>query len=305
MIYSDITKLIGNTPIVELSRLGADVPAIILAKLESFNPAGSSKDRVGLRLLEDAEQKGLLKPGGCVIEPTSGNTGLGLAVAAALKGYRVILTMPDSMSPERQKLLKAYGAEIVLTDGKLGLPGSIERAKTLQAEIAGSFIAGQFTNPANPAAHYYGTGPEIREQLGDSLDIFVACAGTGGTISGTGKYLKEHYAGLRVVAVEPAGSPVLSGGKPGPHGLQGIGPGFVPEVLDRGVIDEIIQVTEEEAYCCGRRSARCEGVLVGITSGAALFAAMQLGRRPENVGKTILALLPDSGERYLSSPMFA
>lgn len=304
-VYKKITDLIGNTPLLDVSDfLKEPLPATILAKLEYFNPAGSVKDRVAAAMVDDAEQKGLLKAGATIIEPTSGNTGIGLAAVAAARGYRVILTMPETMSVERRKLLAAYGAEIVLTEGAKGMTGAIEKAEELAKEIEGSFIPGQFVNPANPAAHFATTGPEIYRDTDGKVDIFVAGAGTGGTVSGTGNYLKSQNPHIKVVAVEPAASAVLSGGKAGAHGLQGIGAGFVPQVLDTSVYDEVMPVTDEAAYEAGRALARNCGVLVGITSGAALWAAAQLAKRPENKGKVIVALLPDTGERYLSTPMF-
>ena len=305
-IYRSVTELIGETPLLELQNYKAAhaLSATVLAKLEYFNPAGSAKDRVALLMIEEAEQRGVLKPGAVIIEPTSGNTGVGLAAVAAARGYRVMLTMPDTMSVERRNLLKAYGAEVVLTDGAKGMAGAIQKANELAAEISGSFIAGQFENPANPAAHYAATGPEIWRDTDGRVDIFVAGVGTGGTISGVGKYLKEQNPNVRVVGVEPAGSAVLSGGKAGPHGLMGIGAGFVPNTLNTEIYDEIIPVTEDEAYATGRELARSEGVLVGITSGAAVYAAGELAKRPENHGKVIVALLPDTGERYLSTPLF-
>lgn len=305
-IYHNVTELIGHTPLMELCHYqqANGLNATLLAKLEMFNPAGSAKDRVGLSMLDDAEKRGLLKPGATLVEPTSGNTGVGLACVAATRGYRVILTMPETMSQERRSLLKAFGAELVLTDGKKGMAGAIEKAQELLATIPGSIQPGQFVNPANPAAHYASTGPEIWQDTEGKVDIFVAGVGTGGTITGVGRYLKEQNPAVRVVAVEPAGSPVLEGGKPGPHGLMGIGAGFVPEALDTSVYDEIIPVTEAEAYAAGRFLARKEGLLCGITSGAAVHAAGLLAKRPENQGKVIVALLPDTGERYLSTPMF-
>lgn len=306
-IAHSVTDLIGRTPLLELERYGRDnaLPATLLAKLECMNPAGSVKDRVALSMILDAEARGALQSGGTIIEPTSGNTGIGLASVAAARGYHVILTMPDSMSVERRALLKAYGAELVLTEGRLGMSGAIAKARELHEAIPGSLLAGQFDNPANPQAHVRTTGPEIWQDTDGRVDVFVAGVGTGGTLTGVGRYLKERNPAIRVVAVEPAGSPVLSGGKPGPHGLMGIGAGFVPKVLDPGVYDEILTVTEAEAYAAGRALARTEGVLVGITSGAAVHAARLLALRPENEGKVIVALLPDSGERYLSTPMFS
>ena len=304
--YNDITELIGRTPLLKLSRFAKDTGALaeIYGKLEYFNPAGSAKDRIAKAMIEDAEAKGLLKPGSVIIEPTSGNTGIGLAAIAAAKGYRVILTMPETMSAERRSLLKAYGAELVLTEGGKGMQGAIEKAAELAAVIPGSFIPDQFSNPANPAAHFASTGPEIWEDTYGQIDIFVAGVGTGGTITGVGEYLKSKNPGIKVVAVEPATSPVLSKGVAGKHGLQGIGAGFVPRTLNTGIYDEIIPVNDEDAYAAGRAMAVKEGILVGISSGAAAFAALELAKRPENAGKLIVALLPDSGERYLSTPMF-
>lgn len=306
-IYSNITQLIGHTPLVELGRYAANraLPAQIVAKVEFFNPAGSAKDRVGLAMLEDAEARGLLQPGAMIIEPTSGNTGVGLAAAAATRGYQVVLTMPDTMSLERRNLLKAYGARVVLTEGAKGMAGSIEKANELAAANPGSFIPGQFDNAANPAAHFRSTGPEIWQDTDGQVDIFVAGVGTGGTITGVGRYLKQQNPNVKIVAVEPAGSPLLSQGHAGPHGLQGIGANFVPSILDTGLLDEIITVTDEDAYAAGKALAREEGMLVGITSGAAVHAAAQLAQRPENKGKLIVCLLPDTGERYLSTKMFA
>ncbi len=306
-IYGDLTELIGNTPLVELKNFEKQegLGARLLAKLEYLNPAGSAKDRIARAMIEDAERAGRLKPGGVIIEPTSGNTGIGLAAVAAAKGYRTVIVMPDSMSVERCLLMKAYGAELVLTPGAKGMAGAIERAEELAKELPGSIVAGQFVNPANPAAHYATTGPEILRDTAGEVDCFVAGIGTGGTITGTGRYLKSEKPGVRVIGVEPAGSPVLTAGKAGPHGLQGIGAGFVPEVLDREVLDEVLTVTEEEAYAAGRQIARSEGYLVGISSGAALSAAIRVARRPENAGKTVVVLLPDTGDRYLSTPMFA
>jgi len=307
-IYKSALELIGHTPLLQVDHYAREqgvTNALLLAKLEYFNPAGSVKDRVALSMVEDAEKKGILKPGATIIEPTSGNTGIGLAAVAAVKGYRVILTLPETMSVERRNLLKAYGAELVLTDGAKGMAGAIEKAEELRKEIPGAVIAGQFENPANPSAHMASTGPEIWEDTDGKVDIFVAGVGTGGTLTGVGVYLKSKNPDIKVVAVEPADSPVLSGGKPGAHELQGIGAGFVPTVLDTKVYDEIITVTTREAYASGSLLARREGILVGITSGAALHAAAVLAKRPENRGKTIVALLPDSGDRYLSTPMFA
>ena len=306
MIYKSAAELIGRTPLMELSNYEKKngLKATILAKLECFNPAGSAKDRVAAAMIADAEEKGLLKEGSVIIEPTSGNTGIGLASVAAAKGYRVILTMPDTMSAERRNLLKAYGTELVLTEGAKGMAGAIARAEELAASIPGSFIPGQFDNPANPAAHFASTGPEIWADTEGKVDIFVAGVGTGGTITGAGLYLKQMNPDIRVVAVEPDASPLLSEGKAGPHGLQGIGANFVPSVLDTGIYDEIIRVTNEDAYAAGKAVARAEGILVGITSGAAVWAAAELAKRPENEGKVIVALLPDTGDRYLSTPMF-
>ena len=298
--------LIGNTPIVRLHGVekALSLEASIYAKVEAFNPAGSAKDRVGMALINDAEERGLLSPGAAIIEPTSGNTGIGLASYAASRGYRVILTMPDTMSVERRNLLAAFGAEVVLTEGAKGMQGSIDKANELAARIEGSFIPGQFDNPANSKIHYETTGPEIYRDMDGNVDIFVAGVGTGGTITGVGRYLKKQNPKIRVVAVEPASSPLLSGGEAGPHGLQGIGANFVPSVLDTGVYDEIITVTDEDAYEKGRLIASREGFLAGITSGAAVHAAAALATRPENKGKNIVALLPDTGDRYLSTPMF-
>ena len=306
-IYHSAEELIGRTPLLELKHIqeAEGLQATILAKLEYFNPAGSVKDRVAKAMIEDAEARGALKPGSVIIEPTSGNTGIGLAMVGTVKGYRVIIVMPDSMSEERRRIIRAYGAELVLTEGAKGMKGAIARAEELAAEIPGSFIPMQFENPANPAAHRAATGPEIEADTDGRVDIFVAGVGTGGTITGAGEYLKEHIPGVKVVAVEPDASPVLSGGKPGPHGLQGIGAGFVPKALNTAVYDEVIRVTNEDAYATGRMIGRTEGVLVGITSAAAVWAAMQLAKRPENAGKTIVALLPDGGDKYLSTPMFA
>lgn len=306
-IYTSLQQLIGATPLLELCNLEKEdnLAARVLAKLEYFNPAGSAKDRVALAMILDAEEKGILRPGSTIIEPTSGNTGIGLAAVGTARGYRTIIVMPDSMSRERQLLMGAYGAELVLTPGALGMTGAIARAEELAAGIPGSFIPDQFGNPANAGAHYRTTGPEIWADTEGDVDIFVAGVGTGGTITGTGRYLKEQRPGVRVVAVEPADSPLLSGGKAGPHGLQGIGANFIPSVLDTTVYDEVIPVTTEDAYAAGRRLGKTEGVLVGISSGAALHAALELARRKENAGKTIVVLLPDTGDRYLSTPMFA
>ena len=306
-IYESATELIGHTPLLKVNNYAKEVgvtDATLLAKLEYFNPAGSVKDRIALAMIEDAEKKGQLKPGATIIEPTSGNTGIGLASVAAAKGYRTILTLPETMSVERRNLLKAYGAELVLTEGAKGMKGAIAKAEELQKEIPGAVILGQFDNPANPAAHAATTGPEIWEDTEGKVDIFVAGVGTGGTVTGIGTYLKSKNPNVQVVAVEPADSPVLSGGKPGPHKLQGIGAGFVPSILNTQIYDEVFTVTTDEAFETGRQIAHKEGILVGITSGAALYAAVQLAKRPENKGKTIVALLPDSGDRYLSTPMF-
>lgn len=306
-IKKSVVELIGKTPLMEVTHYAREhgvTDARLLVKLECLNPAGSVKDRVALHMIEEAEGTGRLQPGATIIEPTSGNTGIGLAMAAAAKGYETILTLPETMSEERRKLLKAYGAKLVLTAGDQGMAGAIEKAKELQASIPGAIILGQFENPANPAAHRRTTGPEIWEDTEGKVDIFVAGVGTGGTITGIGEYLKEKNPQVIVVAVEPEGSPVLSGGRAGQHGLQGIGAGFVPEVLNTGIYDEVIRVSDADAYAAGRAAARQEGVLVGITSGAALHAATQLAKRPENKGKTIVALLPDSGDRYLSTPLF-
>lgn len=306
-IYASMEELIGRTPLLELGRMEKvlNLEARLLAKLEFRNPAGSAKDRVARAIIRDAEERGILKEGSVIIEPTSGNTGIGLAAVAVPKGYRTIIVMPETMSMERRLLMKAYGAELVLTDGAQGMAGAIRKAEELAAQIPGSFIAGQFENPANPAAHYASTGPEIWEDTDGKVDIFVAGVGTGGTISGTGRFLKEKNPDIHIVAVEPASSPVLSGGKAGAHGLQGIGAGFIPKALDTGIYDEIITVTEEDAYQTGRKLVQMEGILTGISSGAALWAAIRLAERKENRGKTIVTLLPDSGERYLSTPMFA
>lgn len=305
-IYNSITDLIGKTPILKANNFikAEDVNANILTKLEYFNPAGSVKDRIAKNMIEDAEAKGLLKPGATIIEPTSGNTGIGLASAAAAKGYKAILTMPETMSVERRNLLKAYGAEIVLTDGTKGMKGAIAKADELKNEIEGSIILGQFVNPANPQVHYQTTGPEIWEDTDGNVDIFVAGVGTGGTLSGTGKFLKEKNPNVKVVAVEPKTSPVLSEGKAGPHKIQGIGAGFVPDTLDTEIYDEVIPVANEDAFAASKLYAHSEGVLVGISSGAALHAAVVLAKRPENAGKNIVVILPDTGERYLSTDLY-
>lgn len=306
-IYTSADQLIGRTPLLELTHLEQElaVNVKILAKLEYLNPTGSVKDRAALAMIQDAEEKGLLKPGCAIIEPTSGNTGIGLASVAAARGYRCIIVMPDSMSIERRLIMSAYGAELVLTPGKDGMLGAIEKAKALAEEIPGSFIPDQFNNPANAKAHFDTTGPEIWADTDGNVDYFVAGVGTGGTITGTSAYLKAQNANVKVVAVEPADSPLLSGGKAGPHGLQGLGANFIPGLLDTGIYDEVIPVTTEEAYAAGRAMGTKEGVLVGISSGAALHAAAVLAKRPENSGKTIVVLLPDTGDRYLSTPMFA
>ena len=307
-IYTSATQLIGHTPLLKVTNYLKDqnIEGVeLLAKLEYFNPAGSVKDRIALAMIEDAEKKGILKEGSTIIEPTSGNTGIGLASVAAAKGYRTILTLPETMSVERRNLLKAYGAELVLTEGAKGMKGAIAKAEELEKSIPGVVILGQFDNPANPAAHAATTGPEIWEDTDGKVDIFVAGVGTGGTVTGIGTYLKSKNPSVKIVAVEPADSPVLSGGQPGPHKLQGIGAGFVPSVLNTGIYDEIFTVTTDQAFTTGRLIAHKEGILVGITSGAALYAAAQIAKRPENAGKTVVALLPDSGDRYLSTPMFA
>ncbi len=306
-IYHSADELIGRTPLLELTHLEKELalPARILAKLEYFNPAGSVKDRVARAMIDDAQSRGLLAPGATIIEPTSGNTGIGLSAVAAARGYRMVVVMPDSMSVERRQLMKAYGAELVLTPGAKGMKGAIEKAEELKKEIPGSFVAGQFTNEANPRAHYETTGPEIYRDTDGAVDIFVAGVGTGGTVTGVGRYLKEKNPAVRVVAVEPASSPVLSGGAAGPHKIQGIGAGFVPAVLDTKIYDEIIPVENEDAFAAGRLIGKKEGVLVGISSGAALHAALVLARRPENAGKNIVVLFPDTGDRYLSTPLFS
>ncbi len=306
-IYTSADQLIGHTPLLELTHIEKEekLEARILAKLEYFNPAGSVKDRIAKGIIDDAEKSGALKPGATLIEPTSGNTGIGLASVAAARGYKLIIVMPDTMSVERRQLIKAYGAELVLSEGAKGMKGAIEKANELAAQIPGSFIPGQFTNPANPKAHFETTGPEIYEDTDGDVDIFVAGVGTGGTVTGVGEYLKGRKPAVKVVAVEPASSAVLSTGKAGPHKIQGIGAGFVPEVLNTRIYDEIIPVTNEDAFATGRLVGHKEGVLVGISSGAAVWAAVQLAKRPENKGKTIVVLLPDTGDRYLSTPLFA
>lgn len=305
-IYSSAQQLVGKTPILHLQNIQKEkaLAARLLVKLELFNPGGSVKDRVALAMIRDAEKRGLLTPGGTIIEPTSGNTGIGLAAMAAMKGYRAIIVMPDSMSVERQLLMQAYGAQVVLTPGQLGMTGAIEKAKELAQEIPGSFIPDQFCNPANAEAHFHTTGPEIWQDTDGNIDIFVAGVGTGGTVTGVGSYLKSQNPNVQIVAVEPAGSPLLSGGKAGPHGLQGIGANFIPDVLDQRVIDSVITVTEEEAYAAAQLLGKREGILAGISSGAALNAAISLAQKPENAGKTIVALLPDTGDRYLSTALF-
>ena len=302
-IYTSVEQLIGNTPLFHLET-NSNTGAKVLAKLEYLNPAGSTKDRAALSMIEDAEERGLLQPGGTLIEPTSGNTGIGLACVAAARGYQVILTMPDTMSAERRAMLAAYGARLVLTPGTQGMQGAVDKAEELHASIPGSLIPGQFVNPANPKAHYRTTGPEIWRDTDGQVDILVASVGTGGTITGTGRYLKEQNPALRVVAVEPSASPLLSGGQAGPHGIQGIGANFIPQALDRTVLDEVVQVADADAFATGREVARSFGLLVGISSGAALWAARQVAARAENRDKTVVVILPDSGDRYLSSPMF-
>ena len=306
-IYHSVTELIGRTPLLELCNYerNHDLKAVLLAKLECMNPAGSAKDRVAANMIARAETEGRLAPGGTIIEPTSGNTGIGLASVAAARGYRIIIVMPETMSVERRQLMKAYGAELVLSDGAKGMKGAIAKAEEIAAQTPGSFIAGQFVNPANPKAHYETTGPEIWEDTDGQVDIFVAGVGTGGTLTGTGKFLKEQNPNVKVVAVEPASSPVLSKGVAGAHKIQGIGAGFVPDVLDTKVYDEIIAVENDDAFATGRLIGHKEGVLVGISSGAAVYAALQLAKRPENAGKNIVVLLPDTGDRYLSTPLFA
>ena len=305
-ICRSVDEMIGRTPLLELANTEKteNLKATLLAKLEGMNPAGSAKDRVALAMINDAENRGILQPGGTIIEPTSGNTGIGLACIAAARGYHAVIVMPDSMSPERIKLMRAYGAEVVLTPGQLGMGGAIAKAEELAKELPGSFIAGQFENPANAQAHYNTTGPEIWADTDGQVDIFVAGIGTGGTITGTGRFLKEQKATIQVIGVEPAGSAVLSGGAAGKHGLQGIGAGFIPKVLDTSVYDQIIPVTEEQAYAAARNLGKNEGILVGISSGAALHAALELAKQPQNAGKTIVVLLPDTGDRYLSTDLF-
>ncbi len=305
-VYKSVTELVGRTPILEAENIEKEMElkARVLIKLEYFNPAGSVKDRVALNMITEAEKAGKIKAGATIIEPTSGNTGIGLASIAAARGYKAIFVMPETMSIERRKLLLGYGAQIVLTEGAKGMKGAIERAAELEKEIDNAIVLGQFVNEANPAAHYQTTGPEIWEDTDGTVDIFIAGAGTGGTVTGTGRYLKEKKPSVKVIAVEPAGSPVLSGGQPGPHGLQGIGAGFIPEILDTEIYDRVAQVTEKEAYAAARSLAAKEGILAGITSGAALHTAIEEAKKPENEGRTIVALLPDTGERYLSTPLF-
>lgn len=307
MIYNSVEKIVGNTPLLKLNnyKKTANAGADIFAKVELFNPAGSIKDRVAKNMIDVAEREGKLKRGATIIEPTSGNTGIGLAAIGGARGYKVILTMPDTMSAERINLIRAYGAEVVLTDGKKGMAGAIEKAEQIAASTKGAFIPDQFSNPANPEAHYLTTGPEIWNDIGGKVDIFVAGVGTGGTISGAGRYLKEHNPDIKIVAVEPSGSPVLSKGYPGPHGIQGIGAGFVPKALDTKIYDEVLAVTEEQSFSAARLFAKCEGMLCGISSGAALHAATLVATRSENAGKNIVVVLPDTGDRYLSTPLFS
>lgn len=305
-IYTSVSQLIGRTPLLEITNIekAENLKARVLVKLEGCNPAGSAKDRVGLAMIDDAEKRGILQPGGTIIEPTSGNTGIGLCCVAAARGYKCIIVMPDSMSMERQLLMKAYGAELVLTPGALGMTAAIAKAEEIQKETPGSIIAGQFVNPANPEAHYRTTGPEVWEDTDGNVDIFVAGIGTGGTITGTGKYLKEKNPGVKIVGVEPADSPLITQGRSGPHGIQGIGANFIPEILDTTLLDEIHTITTPEAYAAGRRLGAEEGILAGISGGAALHIALLLAKREENAGKTIVALIPDSGERYLTTDMY-
>ncbi len=307
MIYNSVEKIVGNTPLLKLNnyKKAVNAAADIFAKVELFNPAGSIKDRVAKNMIDVAEREGKLKRGATIIEPTSGNTGIGLAAIGGARGYKVILTMPDTMSAERINLIRAYGAEVILTDGKKGMAGAIEKAEQIAASTKGAFIPDQFSNPANPEAHYLTTGPEIWNDIGGKVDIFVAGVGTGGTISGAGRYLKEHNPDIKIVAVEPSGSPVLSKGYPGPHGIQGIGAGFVPKALDTKIYDEVLAVTEEQSFSAARLFAKCEGMLCGISSGAALHAATLVANRPENAGKNIVVVLPDTGDRYLSTPLFS
>ncbi|MBO7667381.1 MAG: cysteine synthase A [Firmicutes bacterium] len=306
-IYTSADQLIGHTPLLELTHIEKELqlPAKLIAKLEYFNPAGSVKDRIAKAMIDDAEASGKLKPGSVIIEPTSGNTGIGLAAVAAARGYRIIIVMPETMSVERRQLMKAYGAELVLTDGGQGMKGAIAKADELAAEIENSFIPGQFVNPANPKAHFETTGPEVWEDTEGSVDVFVSGVGTGGTVTGVGEYLKSKNPAVKIVAVEPASSPVLSGGAAGPHKIQGIGAGFVPDVLNTAVYDEVIQVSNEDAFAAGKLIGKLEGVLVGISAGAAIHAGAELAKRPENAGKNIVVLLPDTGDRYLSTPLFA
>ena len=306
-IYTSMDQMIGRTPLLELCRIRQQLglEARVLAKLEYLNPAGSVKDRAALSMIRDAEQKGLLKEGSVIVEPTSGNTGIGLAAVAAARGYRVVIVMPETMSLERRQLMRAYGAELVLTEGSKGMSGAVEKAQQLVQQIPGAFLAGQFTNPANPQAHFETTGPEIWQDTEGHVDVFVAGVGTGGTITGVGRYLKSQDPAVRIVGVEPAASPLLSKGTAGPHKIQGIGANFVPQVLDTAIYDELLAVTDQDAFAAGRLMARTEGVLVGISSGAAVWAAIQLAKRPENAGKNIVVLLPDTGDRYLSTPLFA